>query len=720
MNRFLKELRRREVFRSAGLYVGVSWILIEGASVVLPAFEAPEWAMRAIIITAIVGFPIMLVLAWIFDVSSEGIEVQPDATDTVIIPFGGRRMDFAVIGLLSVALVFSLYLNFSRTGGPVEQPDPVSILIADFVNSTGEPLFDGTLEQTLSIGIEGASFVTAFSRMSAQSQIEKLQPDGALNDEGARLIAVREGIKLVLGGGIREEGGRYVFDVRAVDPTNGETVFQVEEVAKDRSEVLKAVAEVSNQVREDLGDTRLEEESLRSLETFTASSLEAAHAYTQAQNVAYLGDYEAAIELYKSAVDSDPEFGRAYSGWAVAAHHLGRSEEAEELWTQALTFMDSMTERERFRTQGLYFMVVSQNYRKAIESFEALVENYPADGAGHNNLAVSYFSVLDFERAMEEGHRVLEIYPNSVFYRLNAALYSMYAGDFAAAEQQGRDALAIDESRAYGWLPIAMSAMSKNDFGTAIAAYGSMAETGGRGASMANLGIADISMFQGEFDQAVARLTEGIEADIASGNQRGTASKYLALAEAQVASVNADAARQAIADALAIRSGTEQQVAAALLYVELGQLDDVRAIADSLREKLQPQNRAYGNMLLGVIDSIEGRHADALDKLSSASQLADFWLVRMQLGKAYFRAGSFAEALDEFTACEARRGEASAVFLDDLPSWRYLGALPYWRGRAQQEVGMLHAATQSYTEFLNYRKDDSPMVTDARARQAAR
>ena len=720
MNRFLKELRRREVFRSAGLYVGVSWILIEGASVVLPAFEAPEWAMRAIIIAAIVGFPIMLVLAWIYDVSSEGIEVQPDATDTVIIPFGGRRMDFAVIGLLSVALVFSLYLNFSRTGGPVEQPDPVSILIADFVNSTGEPLFDGTLEQTLSIGIEGASFVTAFSRMSAQSQIEKLQPDGELDDEGARLIAVREGIKLILGGGIREEGGRYVFDVRAVDPTNGQTVFQVKEVAKDRSEVLKAVAEASNQVREDLGDTRLEEESLRSLETFTASSLEAAHAYTQAQNVAYLGDYEAAIKLYKSAVDSDPEFGRAYSGWAVAAHHLGRSEEAEELWAKALTFMESMTERERFRTQGLYFMVVSQNYRKAIESFEALVENYPADGAGHNNLAVSYFSVLDFERAMEEGHRVLEIYPNSVFYRLNAALYSMYAGDFAAAEQQGRDALAIDESRAYGWLPIAMSAMSKNDFGTAIAAYGSMAETGGRGASMANLGIADISMFQGEFDQAVARLTEGIEADIASGNQRGTASKYLALAEAQVASVNADAARQAIADALAIRSGTEQQVAAALLYVELGQLDDVRAIADSLREKLQPQNRAYGNMLLGVIDSIEGRHADALDKLSSASQLADFWLVRMQLGKAYFRAGSFAEALDEFTACEARRGEASAVFLDDLPSWRYLGALPYWRGRAQQEVGMLHAATQSYTEFLNYRKDDSPMVTDARARQAAR
>jgi tetratricopeptide (TPR) repeat protein len=719
MNRFIRELRRREVFRSAGLYVGVCWILIEGASVVLPAFEVPDWVMRALIIAAIVGFPIMLVLAWVYDVSSKGIEVQPDATDTIVVPFGGRRMDFVVIGLLSVALVFSLYVNFTRTGEPVEQPDPVSILIADFANATGEPLFDGTLEQTLSIGIEGASFVTAFNRMAAQSQITKLQPGGKLDEGGARLVAVREGIKLVLGGGIREEGGRYLFDVRAVDPANGETVLEVEKVAKDRSEVLKAVMEASNQIREDLGDTRLKEDSLRSLETFTAASLEAAHAYTQAQNLAYLGDYDAAVTLYQSAVESDPGFGRAYSGWAVAAHHLGRSEEAEELWAQALTFMESMTERERLRTQGVYFMVVTRNYRKAIENFEALVENYPADGAGYNNLAVSYFSVLDFERAKETGRRVLEIYPNSVFYQLNGALYAMYAGDFEAAEQQGRDALAIDESRGYGWLPIAMSALSKNDFDAANAAYGGMAATGVRGASMANLGIADISILRGEFDQAATRLAEGIEADVASGNQSGAASKYLALAEAHLGSGNTDAARQALAAALEIRSGTSQQVAAALLFIELGQLQDARGVADLLNENLQPQDRAYGNMLLGAIDSIEGRHAEALDKLSSASQLADFWLVRMQLGRAYFRAGSFAEALDEFTACQARRGEASAVFLDDLPSWRYLSSVPYWRGRAQQEVGMQDAARQSYTDFLGYRNDNSPVVADAKARLGA-
>jgi len=105
MNRFIRELRRREVFRTAGLYIGVAWIGIEVASVMLPAFDAPDWVLRALIIVAIVGFPVSLILAWIYDVTEDGVAVQADATDTVVIPFGGRRMDFVVIGVLSVALI---------------------------------------------------------------------------------------------------------------------------------------------------------------------------------------------------------------------------------------------------------------------------------------------------------------------------------------------------------------------------------------------------------------------------------------------------------------------------------------------------------------------------------------------------------------------------------------------------------------------------------------
>jgi hypothetical protein len=97
MKKFIRELRRREVFRTAGLYVGVAWILIEVASVFFDAFGAPDWALQAIIILAVIGFPVTLVLAWIYDITESGIHVQADPTDTIIVPFGGRRMDFVVM-----------------------------------------------------------------------------------------------------------------------------------------------------------------------------------------------------------------------------------------------------------------------------------------------------------------------------------------------------------------------------------------------------------------------------------------------------------------------------------------------------------------------------------------------------------------------------------------------------------------------------------------------
>ena len=90
MLRLIKELRRREVFRTVGLYVGIGWITIEAASVMLPAFDAPEWVLRAVIILAIIGLPVAIVLAWIYDVTDSGIVVQADPTDTVVIPFGGQ------------------------------------------------------------------------------------------------------------------------------------------------------------------------------------------------------------------------------------------------------------------------------------------------------------------------------------------------------------------------------------------------------------------------------------------------------------------------------------------------------------------------------------------------------------------------------------------------------------------------------------------------------
>ena len=389
MNRFYRELRRREVFRTAGLYVGISWILIEAASVLLPTFDAPDWTMRAVVIVAIVGFPVMLVLAWVYNLTEHGLEVQADHTDTIIAPIGTRKMDFAVIGVLAVALIFSVYMNITSGPAVVEEPDPVSVLIADFDNQTGNPLFDGLLEQALNIGVEGAPHITSYQRNSALQIAGILQPGAVELDPAlARLVAVREGIKLILAGTIISDGPGFEIELQAIDPATGEEVFGVSADAKAPDAVLAAISTISEDVREELGDTTLDQPDATS-SPFTAASLDAAKAYIEGLQLEFEGKPADAVEKYRVATDLDPIFGRAYASWALSEFRLGNNDEAERLWQKALSMMETMTERERLRTLGVYYAAVTRNYENAVRSFSELVEKYPADAAGHNNLAVA-------------------------------------------------------------------------------------------------------------------------------------------------------------------------------------------------------------------------------------------------------------------------------------------------------------------------------------------
>jgi tetratricopeptide (TPR) repeat protein len=323
---------------------------------------------------------------------------------------------------------------------------------------------------------------------------------------------------------------------------------------------------------------------------------------------------------------------------------------------------------------------------------------------------------LDFESAMEEGNRVLDIYPNNLFYKQNAALYAMYAGNFKAAEEQAREVIQVDDTRYYARLPVAVAALSRNDLDAAKAAYEDMVQTGDAGASHGNLGLADLEIYRGNYGEAIRLLEAGVAADLGSGNQRAASTKYIALAEARILNDDPrEKALQALASALDTSNGLSQRVGAALNYIALGEAGLAREIAAELTSGLQPQNRAYGAMITGILYSVAGEHGEALDTLIRASQMSDFWLVRFKLGKAYLRAGSYAEALDEFSSCEKRRGEASALFLDDLPTWRYVADLPYWRARAQQEIGMSHAARESYRVYLTVRAE-GPLARDARER----
>lgn len=615
------------------------------------------------------------------------------------------------------------------TRGPAAPPaavEPVSVLVADFANRAGDPVFEGTLEQALGLALEGASFVTTYPRASAERVASQIKAGTTLDATAASLIALREGIKVILVGEIAKADAGYQISVRALRPTADATDNQVLAEASARAatkgEVLEAVGTVAASIRRSLGDTAVEDLT-PGRETFTAASLEAAQAYALAQRLAESGQDENAVTHYERAISLDPEFGRAYSGWASSAFKLGRRDEAKAHYEQALKLLDRMTEREKYRTLGAYYVAIAGDYEKAIENYSTLVEKFPADGAGHNNLAVAYFATLEFSKALEEGRRVLDIYPKSVLYRYNYALYAMYAGDFARAAAEAQRTIELNPNTPKAYLALAMAALAGGKPAEARAAYERAAATGPRGASLASIGLADLAMFEGRYEQAVEILESGIAQDVANQNRSGAATKRVALAEAHQASGQPSRALAVLDETLQGTQPPSILVPAARVLLENGRDAQVRRMADELRDRLQGHDRAYGHLLDGLLALKAGRVSDALDALHQARKLADLWLVRFYLGVAYVQAGgtSYTAGRDEFERCRQRLGEATAVFLDDVPSFRYTVPVWYWLGRAQEGMGLNDAAAESYRTFLSHRQAAGDRLTaDARQRLAAR
>ena len=234
-----------------------------------------------------------------------------------------------------------------------------------------------------------------------------------------------------------------------------------------------------------------------------------------------------------------------------------------------------------------------------------------------------------------------------------------------------------------------MSKLAVDDQDGAMQAYAEMAKASDRGGPFANLGLADIALFNGDFATAAELLKTGVSGDTVGGNKRLLGRKYLALAEARNGLGDAEGAREALLLGLETQQGIGQVVPAALLYVELGDTESAAEIATTLGQELQPNSRSYSLVIKGAIATKEGRHADAVDALRSAIALTDSWLLRYYLGRAYFEAGKHVEAIGEFEICMQRKGETSALFLDDdEPTWRYMRPLNFWLAKTKAEMGI--------------------------------
>jgi eukaryotic-like serine/threonine-protein kinase len=557
-----------------------------------------------------------------------------------------------------------------RAAPPVVTREPVSVLIADFKNEAQDPVFEGSLEQALGVAIEGASFITNYPRSSAA-------PGGARLDESAAvLVAVREGIGIVLSGTIARAGQGYRLNVKALNPATRKVAHEVNATASDKGDVLQAVGRVAASLRSALGDT-VPSEELKA-ETFSAASLKAVQSYTIAQTLSADRKNDEAIKYYREAIAEDPNFGRAYAGWATAAYDSGRREEATQMWNKAMSLIDRMTDREKYRTRGTYYLAIAHDNERAIENFTTLVTKYPADLAGHNNLAIAYFGTLRFPEALAEARRAIELYPKSLKFRGNYALFAMYASDFKTAADSARAIINDTPSFVFAYLPLAMDALAAGHVDAAKAVYSRAATIDAEGASLAAIGLADIALYEERYADAVAILVPAIDVDMNQKNTVGAEAKMIALAEAYRGLNRRPEALKAVEDALKLSHEDSVAVPAARILAQIGQDERAQGLVKELANQLQPQSRAYAKILEAERAIARGRGPEAMDALAAAKKLADLWLGRFVAGVANETFGRHVEARAEFEECVKRQGEATALFLDDIPTFRYVLPMRQW------------------------------------------
>ncbi|HWP99996.1 MAG TPA: hypothetical protein VNK92_05965, partial [Vicinamibacterales bacterium] len=233
-------------------------------------------------------------------------------------------------------------------------------------------------------------------------------------------------------------------------------------------------------------------------------------------------------------------------------------------------------------------------------------------------------------------------------------------------------------------------------------------------------GLADLAMYEGRFEEAVATLERGIAADRAAGNQAALAAKHVALAEAYQALGRSPMALGGMGEARRLMRAPSVLVPASAVLLAAGRQKDAEAIAAELDQSLEAYAPAYAHLVQGRLALARGRVVDAIEAFRAAAKVARLWLVRFELGVAYVQAGRHAEALVELEACRDRRGEAAAVFLDDVPTYRVMAPLAYWLGRAQEGLNQRAQALRSYQEFLSLRRaGGDPLAADARRRLEA-
>jgi serine/threonine protein kinase/tetratricopeptide (TPR) repeat protein len=617
-------------------------------------------------------------------------------------------------GLILLALVAGGLYYRSHQGKRLTEKD--TIVLADFANSTGDPVFDDTLKTALSVALNQSPFLNVLSdnKVLATLQLMARPATTKLTPEVARELCLRAGSKAYIAGAVASLGSEFVLGIKVVNCQSGDLLAQEQVTAAAKEKVLDALGNAASKLRGELG------ESLGTVEKFdkplveaTTSSLEALQALTQAQRIAAEKGDASSLPHYKRAVELDPDFAMAYADLGIGYSNLGQTSLAIENSKKAFALRDRASQRERFYIEAMYYSDVTGELGKANQVYEQCIEAYPRAASAYNNLGVNYTLMGQYDKAVAASSAAVRLAPD------NGVAYGSLMSDYNSLNrlQEARrvfdDAIAKKIDGPFLRQSRYLLAFLQGD-NNAMAEQLAWAAGKSGVEDWALSYQSDTEAYYGRLEKARAFSQRAVDSARNADSAETAAGWRLqaALREAEIG--NASVANKMTSDALRLSAGRDVEVLAALAFARSRDVAQAQEIADKLEQEF-PLNTMIQSYWLPVIRAaiaLERGNAEqaiaALQPASSYELGSPAQLPYAPIYPAYLR------GLAQSKAGQAQLAAAEFQKMLDHRSIMgnsVLGPLALWQlARTQAMNGDSAAASKSYEDFLTLWKNADPDI----------
>ncbi|RLD69433.1 MAG: hypothetical protein DRI98_10565 [Bacteroidetes bacterium] len=452
MSQFWKELKDRNVIRSTTVYVAVVFGLLELIDIISGPLHLPGWVLTVFIFLFIAGFPIIILVSWIFCFAPEGIKrykTQPTEigsvstdelipVDTVIRkciePEAQAKHTGRIYGISSfvvICLVIIFFLFYSGKSAPFEERDWV--VLADFVNLTEEDIFNKSLSTAFEISINQSRHINVISRQRVQEVLNRIGEDKAtpLDEKLCREIAIREGAKVYILPEISRVGHQYILTGKVQETATGRVVVSEIIYSDNQDEILMKLDRLTKKIRRHLGESRYKiSGQSKLLAKVTTSSLDALKQYSLGIEYHLNLDFSNAVTHYENAIRLDSTFTAAKASLGNILYERFDKEKGKYWLDEAMLTVDNLTEREKLGIQAFYAAKIGQDLDLSLQYTRMNIELYPDDAALRNNLGWYLQNQQKYQEAAEAYKEAIRIDPYAMLpYGGLIWMFSQYLGN---------------------------------------------------------------------------------------------------------------------------------------------------------------------------------------------------------------------------------------------------------------------------------------------------